>query len=614
MKNKVKIWKLCLMASFLVISGCEDSMDIGNGMPESGTGLSLTPIGQLNQGENKVNSHDGVTQRSSLKMNYRTHINLYPNITGGDSPNYARLKRLADGSWILITHEADAKNSVGWDVHYSTSQDLKKWTYRGMLFERYLFNTSYKPNDKRVFSNGNAIVLSDGELLVFASYRDNLAYKDFKFRNNSGIILIRSKDNGRTWSKPQEIYHGTNWEPHMLELPSGELQCYFTESRPWITDGHSGTSMIVSKDKGRTWSPGLNEEPRRIIRQKWYNQDMEKTLYTDQMPVVIRLNNSDKLVAALESSVSCVNKNTIYNISLAYTGDDGIWQDLKEEELGPADRQDNVFEPGSAAPFIVQFPSGETIISYGYNNRLMMRVGDTEARKFSEPVNSIQGTGYWGCMELNGSHEVVAAMRNSNNANGKVSIELACFELNHRISATRRNVAVDADNAEWMKTDDALFVGEKSQAQATLRCSYDDDNVYFLVEVMDEQITEEDYVNVLLSPSNESNGLTSESRYISVSRNGLKGSGIYNNGNWEDSDFGITAQAACDGTVSDNLDTDNGYLVEIAVPKSSLALGSGEILVNLVLVDSQAGEDAISPMLVHDTSMWIPIVFLVSDC
>ncbi len=610
MKNTRKIGKVCLTALFLGMLGCNDSDDIMDGEWASGADLSLTPIGQLNQGVDEINSHADVTNRSSVKMNYRTRINLYPNITGGEFPNYARLKRLADGSWILFTHESDASHSVGWDVHYTTSPDLKKWTYRGMLFERYLFNTSYNPANKRVFSNANAIVLSDGELLVFASYRDNLAYKDFKYRNNSGIILVRSTDNGKTWSRPQEIYHGTNWEPHMLELPSGELQCYFTESRPWITDNHSGTSMIVSTDKGRTWTPGLNKEPYRVIRQNWYDQDMDTTLYTDQMPVVIRLNNSDKLVAVLESAVSCINEETVYNISIAYSDDNGQWRHLEEEETGPDDRQDNIFEPSSAAPFIVQFPSGETLVSYGHQ-KLLMRIGDAEARNFGEPMVSLQGTGYWGCMELNGSHEVVAAMRNSNNPDGKVSVEMACFELNHRISATRRNVVVDGDNEEWEKTDDALFVGEKSQAQATLRCSCDDSNVYFLVEVMDEQISEDDYVNILLSPANEGNELTSAARCISVSKDGLKGTGIYDGGAWQQTGMDdIVVKTACDGTSSNDADKDNGYLIEVAVPRTRLNLASGEILVNFVLNDSQGGEDAISLMSSHDTSKWIPIIGL----
>ena len=256
----------------------------------------------------------------------------------------------------------------------------------------------------------------------------------------------------------------------------------------------------------------------------------------------------------------------------------------------------------------MQFPSGETLVSYGLSSHLNMRLGDAEARTFGEPFVALPGRGSWGCMELNGSHEVIAAMRNSEKS-GDITIALARFELNHRITATRRTVNIDGDNAEWAATDDALFVGEKSQAQATLRCSCNDRNVYFLVEVLDEAISRDDYVNILLSPANEGDKLTSAARRIKVSHSGLKSTDVYAGG-WRETDMGVTVQAAYDGTISDNSDTDNGYLVEVAVPRSQLDLASGEILVNLVLFDSQGGEDAISPTSSRSIAGWVPVAGL----
>lgn len=64
----------------------------------------------------------------------------------------------------------------------------------------------------------------------------------------------------------------------------------------------------------------------------------------------------------------------------------------------------------------------------------------------------------------------------------------------------RRSVKVDGNNQEWANTDHALFVGEKSQVQGTLRCSCDDKNVYFLVEVLDRSLLRGDYATVYISP------------------------------------------------------------------------------------------------------------------
>ena len=590
---KQTITKFALAALAFGTPGCSDDDSPGpnRGGASESQELTLTPIGQLNQGADEINSHADVTARSSVKMNYRSYVNLGQSVTGNDNPNYARIKKLSDGSYILFNHYGGQGNANGFDIYYATSPDLENWTSRGLFLERYVITNSRGNQDKRVFTNPNAIVLSNGDLLAFASYRANMSYNYLDCQYDHGIVILRSTDNGRTWSDPQEIYHGPNWEAHMVEMPSGELQCYFSESRPWISGGHSGTSMVVSADHGATWTPGLDQTPWRVIRQHWENSDKNATFYTDQMPVVVRLNNSNKLAAALESAVSCVNGSTSYAISFAYSDDKGQWGHLEGDETGPADRQSNLFD--GAAPFLVQFPSGETLVSYGLSSRMNMRLGDAEARTFGEPFAALPGRGSWGCLELNGSHEVIAAMRNSEKP-GDITIALARFELNHRITATRRTISVNGGNAEWAATDDALFVGEKSQAQATLRCSCDDRNVYFLVEVLDEAISRDDYVNILLSPANEGDRLTSAARRIKVSHSGLKSTDIYAGG-WRETDMGVTVQAAYDGTVSDNSDTDNGYLVEVAVPRSQLDLASGEILVNLVLFDSQGGEDAICP-------------------
>ena len=44
-------------------------------------------------------------------------------------------------------------------------------------------------------------------------------------------------------------------------------------------------------------------------------------------------------------------------------------------------------------------------------------------------------------------------------------------------------VKVNGNNREWKKTDEALFLGEFSDACATIRAAQDEDNLYFLVEV-----------------------------------------------------------------------------------------------------------------------------------
>lgn len=78
-------------------------------------------------------------------------------------------------------------------------------------------------------------------------------------------MLIRSKDGGKTWSKPWTLID-TPWDdrhPAFLELPDGTLLCSFFKFRfadDKIRNGYGYQTMVTrSTDHGQTWSP-----PRRV--------------------------------------------------------------------------------------------------------------------------------------------------------------------------------------------------------------------------------------------------------------------------------------------------------------------------------------------------------------
>src|SRR5690606_21721294 len=235
------------------------------------------------------------------------------------------------------------------------------------------------------------------------------------------------------------------------------------------------------------------------------------------------------------------------------------------------------------------------------SSRFSLRLGDATARTFGEPYTPFSKTGFWGTIETIDNHQLIGSMHTSG------AIMLARFVLNHRIKATNRTVNVNGDNSEWTNTDEALFVGQKSQAQATLRCSSDDQNVYFLIEVLDREISKDDYVSIFLTPVGGNGQVGASSRRIRVSPNGLKSTDIYGGG-WRSSEMNVSVSSSYDGALSNNSDVDNGYLVEIAVPKSQLTL-SGDLLVNFALFDTQGGEDAIVSTADRNTTNWVPITF-----
>ena len=511
-KNAIKITAL-LTAACCLFPACKKRDDAGGDPePPNPAVLQITPIEKLNQGTATINSHADATSRSSLKMNFRSYVGLGQSALGVTNPNYPRIKKMADGSYIMFYHN----NQIGASCDYAISKDLKTWNAKGKIYKNYAITDSKGGANERRFSTCDALVLSNGDILAVASYRANTGYRERPL--DAGLVLRRSKDNGNTWSDPIEIYRGVNWEPYLLQLPSGEIHCYFTDSDRTLIEGtDTGTAMVISNDNGNKWTPSFGAAPLYVLRTKHIKDG--KTYFNNQMPSVIKLNNSNELVAAMEANIGN------YNISFAYSGQDGQWTHLTVNEEGPEDRNDLAFR--GSAPYIRQFLSGETVLSYNLSSKFHLKVGDATARQFGEAYTPFSG-GYWGSLELVDNHQIIGVMPDITNG----EIMLSRFILNHSIKATQRSITVNGGNSEWKDTDEALFTGEKSQAQATLRTSADNNNVYFLIEVLDEVISNEDYATIFISPVTSNDVLSNGACQIKVSYDGMRASFVYNNG-WQ---------------------------------------------------------------------------------
>src|SRR5690606_29275421 len=267
----------------------------------------------------------------------------------------------------------NAPQTIGASCEYAISNNLITWVPKGKIYQNYKITDSKGEANERRFANCDAVVLSNGDILAVASFRANVGYRDKPL--DAGVLIRRSTDNGNSWSDPIEIYQGVNWEPYLLELPSGEIHCYFTDSDRTSSHGtDTGTAMVVSNDNGNTWTPSFGSLPYYVLRTAFKIEGDENTYFNNQMPSVIKLNNSNELAAALEANIGG------YHISFAYSGEDGEWEHLAIDEEGPEDRNDLAFV--GSAPYLRQFPSGETILSYNHNSRFHLKMGGEEARNF----------------------------------------------------------------------------------------------------------------------------------------------------------------------------------------------------------------------------------------
>ena len=615
--NKLYTGLALLAAVSLASCKAEGPDDGGKQIPSESTKLTLTPFEKLNASADAVNSHKDDWAQSVLTLNYRSIVNVGASVLGTSSPSYSRIVKLADGSYILTAHDSYSGGN-GSTVYWATSQDLVHWTPQGKLFASRSVVNARGQEATRLYTNGFGKVLSNGDVLMFASFRTTGTYSFWKWRDEQGIEMRRSTDNGKTWSEPYEVYRGPNWEAIMLEDGDGELELYFSESRPWISGSHSGTSMVRSTDGGRTWLPGLGKEPYRVIRHTWYDAHQDKWLFTDQMPGLIILNDSKCKAGVFESAHDYpVGGSVNFCISFAWSPEDGNWNyiegeekdgtglDVKTAKVGPVDRKIDVWN--GSAPSLLQFPSGETVVSYGQEWYQWLRIGDSRARNFGDAGKYLPAKGSWSSILLDGTHELITHMRNSTDGKN-VGVILCKLALNHRIAASSHKVVIDGGNSDWVNADDALFAGSKCQAQATLRCAADADNIYFLVECRDENVSKDDYVQVFIAPSDAAK-LNAQTLRVKVGLNGLRNQGVYA-GNWIEKDFGANAVVRYDATLSDASDVDNGWLAEICVPRSSVKVVDGKVKVNLALFDMEGGEDAIVSTGEKNPQKWITVTGL----
>ena len=570
--------------------------------------LTIMSALDMNKGTAELNSHVETLDRSTLSPIGGTYVKLSESTTKESKPVYPRLIKTDAGDYLMFYHAGVTTSSGGtsWagnECQYMRSTDLVNWTWEKKLFSVFAITDCEGKANKRAYAGANMIKLANGDILAVASTRAVSNYRD---RNaDNGLAIRISKDNGYTWGKEQIVYVGTNWEPMPIIMPSGRIQIYYTDSKK-LTEGafgsgkeviSTGSSYIWSDDNGKTWNGNSNNaaEHSLAFAQVRYQYDSQ-LIMTDQMPAVIALNNSTKLAAAAESFIGGASYNTY--ISMAYSDENGNWGTPDSQGVLPKDRANN-FTLG-CAPYLVQVPSGETVLAYNRSNVFYMRQGNEQARNFGDEIkifngSSTDGQGFWGTLYCIDTHHMAASIGGSQNV-----IQIGQFYLNHSIKASTHTVTIDGNNTDWKETDEALYVCSLEDAKASLRCSRNDDFIYFIFDVEDKTISGEDYVSLYLSDAT-SNTLSSSSICITASYKGLKTFSQYNNGKWTEISGNAVVSSRYNETAGNN-----GYVVEIAIPTSALPVSSGKILVNAALHDNNKDASIIQTSGTS-TSKWMII-------
>ncbi len=584
-KTKLTALLLAVMSFILILTACgggggedttvpsdttlpvTDGEDTADTTEKEEIDVKLSYISELNKNAGALDDHAKEISFSSIEPNFRETNKYRATELEASKPFYPRIKKLADGTYIMFYNSGQ----TGPDILYRTSPDLENWSTPQYLAKHHSMSTGGDRN----YATADAVVLKNGDILVCYSYRSSIWKNYTSDMTTSGLMTRRSTDNGKTWSEPEIVYVGFNWEPSLLEADNGEIYIMFTHGAAYIheygyndTYRSSGSAIIRSKDGGYTWTPNVTGAPycaQRVFQTlvgtysgSYKNADGLKKM-NNQMPVMEQLNNGTIMAVAETKQF-----DSSFRVTSGYFND-YFADELDMFESGPKDSQ-TCFVRG-AGPYVRQFPSGETLLSYAYGS-LNTRIGNVEGKQFGAAQQLYEAFAtktYWGSLEINDAHSVIVSFEDMRTDLDINMLVVSKAYLNHRINAPKATVKIDGDNSEWKDNTDALFLGSQSQAQATFRFAHDENKVYVLVERPDEYLSADDDVILFIDKEGANKYVK-----ITVGADGKTSSMIYNGKSYDKLDSGIETAHTILGTVGDDKDKDEGFLYEIAIDKSLL--------------------------------------------
>jgi hypothetical protein len=251
---------------------------------------------------------------------------------------YGRIERIKGDTLLLTYHCGPWTN--GSDVFYGDDIAIRRSTDNGDTWSAAEIIKGSQP-DYYGFCNPQILVLKNGWLMLAYAGRGK---PDDNTHDNVQVKI--SKDEGQTWGDPVIAAQGRSWEPGLIQLPDGKIELFYSSEAAWWpgSDVQQEILMIHSNNNGSTWST-----PQQVS----YSSGNR-----DGMPVPLILKDNKGLIFSIESVGNAQSPWIVWssidadwNYKTYGTTQNGRrWIATKENIWG-------------GAPYIIQLPSGETILS-----------------------------------------------------------------------------------------------------------------------------------------------------------------------------------------------------------------------------------------------------------
>lgn len=324
---------------------------------------------------------------------------------------YARMIELKNGKLITVYAASNGNTEIVY------SNDKGSHWYEPII-------VATKSGDIRMDAP-DITLLNDGSLMV--CYNPRPPFRNTDTSKHFEIIVAKSYDDGLTWKDDQLLYQAGYsfkdgcWEPAALQLPSGEIQLFFSDEGIYTNSDEQNISLLRSFDNGKSWV----KKPEIVSFRKGSR---------DGMPVPVYLPATKEILFSIEDNGFVNFKPYIIRSAETKNWDKVILANSHFRKYALLDSLKGSVYAG--APYLRALPNGNTLLSYQstqfregkqdvHNAEMVVTVGDAEGLNFTNasvpfkiPANS---TGLWNSIAVLKDNSIVA-LTSTNAYNGKYEV------------------------------------------------------------------------------------------------------------------------------------------------------------------------------------------------